>query len=259
MHNKFSYDEYKEIISLIQKHLPIVSFNDVIDNNLEKYCVIRHDVEYSIDRALQLAQLENELNIKSTYCIQLRNNIYNAISDKNIELVKQIKALGHEIALHQDPPAGFGDYRLKEYLLQDIKVLSMYYNLPIKIFSYHRPKQEYLQKYFVVEDKINTNGNKFFHYFKGDGIVKPEELGVTYLADSNHQWKWGDPKEVDFSKINKLQMNMHPYSWSKEGLDNFKNTVNVVKERVQELTHSMTEIKTFPRELLTWDFSCNKI
>ena len=255
MVNRFSYNEYKEIISLIQEHLPIVSFNDVIDNNLEKYCVIRHDVEYSMDRALKLAQLESELDIKSTYCIQVRNNIYNAISDKNIKIAKQIKALGHEIALHQDPPAGLGDYSLKEYLLRDMRVLSMYYDLPIKIFSYHKPKQEYLQKYFTVEDKINTNGNKFFHYFKGDGLVKPEELNVTYLADSNHKWKWGDPKDLDFTKVKKLQMNMHPYSWSEEGFNNFNNTVHVVKERTQELTHSMTEIKTFPKELLNWNFS----
>ena len=100
MHNRFSYYEYKEIISLIQDYLPIVSFNDVIDKGLEKYCVIRHDIEYSMDRALKLAQLENELKIKSTYCVQVRNNIYNAISDKNIDIVKQIISLGHEIALH---------------------------------------------------------------------------------------------------------------------------------------------------------------
>ena len=100
MHNRFSYYEYKEIISLIQDYLPIVSFNDVIDKGLKKYCVIRHDIEYSMDRALKLAQLENELNIKSTYCVQVRNNIYNAISDKNIDIVKQIISLGHEIALH---------------------------------------------------------------------------------------------------------------------------------------------------------------
>ena len=255
MGNRFSYDEYKEIISLIQEYLPIVDFNDVIDNNLDKYCVIRHDVEYSLDRALELAKLENELNIKSTYCIQVRNNIYNAISDKNIELVKQIHTLGHEIALHQDPPAGLDDFGLQKYLLQDIGVLSMYYDLPIKIFSYHRPKQEYLQKYFTVKDLINTNGNKFFHYFNGKGTIKPEERDVTYLADSNHLWKWGDPKDVDFSKINKLQMNMHPYSWSKEGFENLENTIQVVKERTQELTHSMTEIKTFPRELLKRNFS----
>ena len=131
----------------------------------------------------------------------------------------------------------------------------MYYDLPIKIFSYHRPKQEYLQKYFTVGDLINTNGNKFFHYFNGKGTIKPEERDVTYLADSNHLWKWGDPKDVNFSKINKLQINMHPYSWSKEGFENLENTIQVVKERTQELTHSMTEIKTFPRELLKWNFS----
>ena len=48
---------------------------------------------------------------------------------------------------------------------------------------------------------------------------------------------------------------MHPYSWSEEGHDNFNNSMHIVKERTQELTHSMTEIKTFPRELLKWNFS----
>ena len=65
----------------------------------------------------------------------------------------------------------------------------------------------------------------------------------------------GDPKDLDFTKVKKLQMNMHPYSWSEEGFNNFNNTVHVVKERTQELTHSMTEIKTFPKELLNWNFS----
>ena len=100
----FSYNEYKNIINLIKVYLPIVDFSD-IDNDTEKFCVIRHDIEFSVDRALKMAKIEaNELGISSTYTIQLRNNTYNAISEKNIKLVREIKELGHKIGLHQNPP-----------------------------------------------------------------------------------------------------------------------------------------------------------
>ena len=57
-----------------------------------------------IDRAYELAKLEKELGVSSTYTVQLRNNTYNALSEKNIDLVRKIKDLGHHIGLHQNPP-----------------------------------------------------------------------------------------------------------------------------------------------------------
>ena len=86
----------------------------------------------------------------------------------------------------------------------------------------------------------------FFHYFE----KKPSKVRVLYLADSNHQWKYGHPLDFDFSKIKKLQLLTHPYSWTRNGFENFKNTSNLIRERTHELAVSMSEIKTFPRELL---------
>ena len=100
----FSYNEYKNIINLIGQHLPFVDFADV-DKNTDKFCILRHDIEYSIDRALDMARFESdELGVTSTYCVQLRSNIYNAISNKNIDVMTEIKSLGHKIALHINPP-----------------------------------------------------------------------------------------------------------------------------------------------------------
>ena len=44
----FSYNEYKNIISLIGNNLPILDFSE-IDNDTGKFCVLRHDIEFSID------------------------------------------------------------------------------------------------------------------------------------------------------------------------------------------------------------------
>ena len=45
----FSYNEYKNIINLIKSHLPIIDFSEVTEKT-EKFCVLRHDIEFSIDR-----------------------------------------------------------------------------------------------------------------------------------------------------------------------------------------------------------------
>jgi hypothetical protein len=241
----FSYNEYKNIINLIRKYIPMMDFSEV-DEKTKKFCVLRHDIEFSIDRAYELAKIEKELGVISTYTVQIRNNTYNALSEKNIELVKKIKGLGHHIGLHQNPPIMDLD-KLTTYVSTDIQMLEYYYGFYIDRFAFHRPKREYLKKYFQLENKINCYDKKFFHYFE----EKPDELDVLYLADSNHEWKYGYPLDFDFSKIDKLQLLTHPFSWSKNGGDNYGNFLSLIRERNKELLNSMdTETSTFPKELL---------
>jgi hypothetical protein len=241
----FSYNEYRNIIALIKSNLPIVDFSEV-NEKTEKFCVLRHDIEFSIDRAYELAKLEKELGVSSTYTVQLRNNTYNALSEKNIDLVRKIKDLGHHIGLHQNPPIMDLD-KLKTYVSTDIQMLEYHYGFYIDRFAFHRPKKEYLKEYFKLDGKINCYDKKFFHYFD----EKPDKVNVLYLADSNHEWKYGYPLDFDFSKVNKLQLLTHPYSWTENGGDNYSNYLSLIRERNKELVYSMdTETNTFPKELL---------
>ena len=241
----FSYIEYKNIIKLIDSYIPIVDFSD-IKKDTKKFCVLRHDIEFSIDRAYELAIIENELGVVSTYTVQVRNNTYNALSEKNIKLIREIKDLGHHIGLHQNPPL-MPLHKLKDYVIRDIKILEDSYGFEIDRFAFHRPKKEYLKEYFKLENKINCYGEGFFHYFD----EKPNKLNVLYLSDSNHTWKFGHPLEFDFSKVNKLQLLTHPYSWTDCGGDNYRNFLSLIRERNKELLYSMdTETNTFPEELL---------
>ncbi len=241
----FSYNEYKNIINLIKNNLPIIDFSEVTEKT-KKFCVLRHDIEFSIDRAYELAKVEKELGVTSTYTVQLRNNTYNALSEKNIDLIKRIKDLGHHIGLHQNPPLMDLD-KLKTYVNVDIQMLEYYYGFYVDRFAFHRPKKEYLKEYFQLDGKINCYDKKFFHYFD----EKPDNINVLYLADSNHEWKYGYPLDYDFSKIDKLQLLTHPYSWTETGGDNYSNFLSLIRERNKELIYSMnTETNTFPKELL---------
>jgi len=248
--SNFSYETYSSIINKIKKHLPIVDFKDVIDQKLDKFCVLRHDIEFSVDRALQLAYIESSLGVESTFTVQLRNNTYNALSEKNIEAVCQIRDLGHHIGLHQNPPP-MNDELLIDYILKDIETLEHYYGFQVDRFAFHRcgSNPGILEKYVEVPNKINCYSKEFFHYFSGE---KPKSLNVNYIADSNHAWKYGSPFDLNLKKVNKLQLLTHPYSWSSLGIDdNYYNYKFLIKQRNDELIHSMnTETKTFPKRIL---------
>ena len=249
--NNFSYESYIDIIEKVNNKLPITDFSDVLIGKLNKFCVIRHDIEFSVDRALELANVESMFGISSTYTVQLRNNTYNALSEKNIKAVKEIKKLGHHIGLHQNPPS-MSDNELVDYILKDIETLEHYYGFEVDRYAFHRcgSTPRLLEKYVEVPDKINCYAKEFFHYFSGE---KPKDLRVHYLADSNHAWKYGHPLDLNLDEVNTLQLLTHPYSWTMVGIpNNYDNYTKLIDERNLELIHSMsTETKTFPLELLT--------
>ena len=182
----FSYNEFRNLINMVQQHLPIIDYKDVKDNT-KKFCILRHDIEFSIDRAYKLAKIEKELGVVSTYTVQVRNNTYNALSEKNINLISKIRNLGHHIGLHQNPPSSLKLDTLKDYIMRDITILEDSYGFEIDRFAFHRPKKEYLNCYVELENKINCYDRKFFHFFD----KRPESLDILYLADSNHKWKYG--------------------------------------------------------------------
>ncbi len=241
--NKFSYLNYHKIIQHIQNQLPIVSFTRAL--KLEKFCVIRHDVEYSPERALKLALTESKFGINSSYCFQLRNNCYNTLSTHNLDIIRKIQGLGHNIGAH----IHMGDCEPGDehrYIFNDIKTLEKYSKVRIEGWSLHRPEGKLLAQYIKVPGYINYNGKQFFQYF--DEVLP--ELDVTYLSDSNHQWKYGNPMEIDLSRINKLQINCHPFSWSYKSLDNTDNFRTLTVEKKLELVNSInSEIKNYPKVL----------
>ncbi len=248
--NKFSYIEYRNIITLVKQNLPIMDFSEVNDE-VNAFCVLRHDIEFSIDRALEMARIEHDdLGVHSTYTVQLRNNTYNALSQKNIEAIQEIESMGHYIGLHQNPPQ-MSDDELVDYITKDIETLEHYYGFSVDRFAFHRcgSNPGILERYVEVPDKINCYAKEFFHYFSGDN---PEEIRVHYLADSNHDWKYGHPFNIDYWDLpQKMQLLTHPYSWTEEGYENISNFTKLIRERNEELLMDMnTETKTFPKELL---------
>jgi len=252
MVERFSYKEYAIIMDTIRKYLPIVDYKDVIDKNLDKYCVIRHDIEFSMERAYKLAKVEKEIGVQSTYNIQLRNNNYNALSDKNIELAKKIYELGHHIGAHVHVEYWKKYIHFPEllsgFVYEDARILRHFLIVPVDRFVFHRPTSDLLKDCVRAYKLINLFDKPFFNYFEGE---RPIDLDVYYFSDSNHSWKYGHPLKEDLFKINKLQLLCHPYSWTETGYNNYYNFLSLIPEKNKEIKESMkAEMVSFPEELL---------
>ena len=62
MKKKFSYKEYIDIINVLGKKRAIVNYHEI--SRHEKFVLLRHDVDYSMKRSLDMAILESNNDIK---------------------------------------------------------------------------------------------------------------------------------------------------------------------------------------------------
>ena len=141
MRNNFSFSEYKKIISYFLAELKITKIEN-INKKSKKFFFIRHDVEFSILRAFDLAKFEKEnLGIKTNYFFQVKNNCYNLISNKNIELVKKIQKMGLNIGLHFNYSGKNNQSNIKKELYNQFNILNKYFKNIKNYFTPHRPNQ----------------------------------------------------------------------------------------------------------------------
>jgi hypothetical protein len=214
----FSYLEYADLIRKVIASDRYMDFGE-IGPDTESFIVLRHDVEFSVERSLQMARLEWMLGIRSSYFFQIRNDAYNLFSARNIQAVREIGQMGHHIGLHVH--LGMLDHtnRIRDYIVQDAEAMEKMIKMPIDRFSYHRPSKEVLSLNLKIDGMINTYDEKYFEFRIGN----LDKLNIHYLADSRHQWKYGYPDENTISKYPKLQLLIHPDEWTIEGHDTKSN------------------------------------
>jgi hypothetical protein len=239
----FTLKHYKKIIKTLKEKHTFMSFT-----NFEKqknFVLKRHDVDFTLENALDLAIIESELGVTSTYFLMLHCEFYNLLEKKNIEIVKKISNMGHEIGLHFD--AQFYDISDDEDLNDKIslekRVLENFLEIKIEVFSFHNttPFTMSCQNY-SYGNLINT----YSSYFQ-------ENLG--YCSDSNGYWRFN--RMIDFIKENNnksLQILTHPVWWTKEidspklKIEKLINHTGAIKKKFYEDT-----LSSFGRENIDWN------
>jgi hypothetical protein len=192
-------------------------------------CLLRHDIDISLDYALDMALIEQQYGVRSTYFLMLRSPMYNLMSRHATTVIEQLVDLGHEIGLHFDAacPRRQGT-TLEEDIHFELDVLSGLLGSQVRAFSFHQPSEEAIQSRIEIPGVINT-----YH---------PTQLeGYKYISDSNRIWREMNPFEIVMNGFDQVQILIHPIWWMCEEAHTFDCWDRAIERNFESTQHQVFE------------------
>jgi len=204
----FTEDNYRKLLLTAKENYFFATYNDSITT--KKHVIWRHDIDFSPHRAYRLAQIEKDVGVKSTYCILLHCEFYNALERTCTEIFKKIIDLGHDIGLHFDPSfynLKYGENNtLDNFLHFERGILENVLHTQIHMFSFHNPE---------VGDWLNFTDETAGGLINAYSSKFRQKYG--YCSDSNGYWRFRRLGDVlTAHKEGKLHVLTHPEWWVPE-------------------------------------------
>ncbi len=216
---EFTYKAYEDLLSSIRTHG--YSFSDYHDwEEYDKCVILRHDIDNDIEKALQLALVENKIGVKSTFFTLVTSDFYNVYSSKSERLLKQIVDCGHEIGLHFDElryPMITSPDEATDKILQEAKFLGEVIGEKITTVSMHRPSKMILDADLQIPDMINSYGQVFFKGFK-------------YVSDSRKRWREPVDEIIASEQYKRLHILTHAIWYNEVNISIHDSIYNFVNE-----------------------------
>lgn len=199
---EFTYRAYEHMLDLLSGKG--YSFTDYKNyNQVEKPVILRHDVDFSLEKALIFAELEETKRIKSTYFILLSTDFYNIFYRESSDILRKIKALGHDFGLHFDEKKYMinSEKNIGKYVKNELSYLEGVLDCKINVVSMHRPSK------WILGNDIHFNGviNSYSKTFIGD---------FKYLSDSRMHWREDALNIIEKEIFDKLHILTHPFWYS---------------------------------------------
>lgn len=158
----FSYGDYKEILRIIKSTGRQANYGDALHR--DQFIIMRHDVEYSVERAYALAKVESSMDFTSTFFFQWTNNSYNLLSRKNRDLICDMHERGQNIGLHFALNGITDMQEVRKQIVKEMHMLSEMLGFEISEFSVHRPSPSILAENIKLPGIINAYQDEFFTF-----------------------------------------------------------------------------------------------
>lgn len=199
---QFTYRAYEKLISLLRdKGYEFSNYRNW--RMKDRVVILRHDIDYSLDKAVALAELERELGVSSTYFVLLTSEFYNLLSKDNLSKISKIGKLGHDIGLHFDEVNYSEEYYkdhggIESVILEEVNLLKQITGIDVDSVFMHRPSKKTLESNIDLGPVINSYGQQFFQDFK-------------YVSDSRRRWREDIVAIINSEKYAKLHILTHAF------------------------------------------------
>lgn len=209
----YSLDVYKGILRLMleqgRRVAPLSAHGNPSTGGPDMV-YLRHDIDYSLEIAVEMAEANADLDLAGCFCIQVRNPLYNLADEYNLRAVERLRALGQTVGLHfalfkdefensapaQDQIGRWiaADHRLLRAVLGDACT---------DVVSWHNPS-------VLCDGYADLVGSDY------KGVLNANALGrsgVQYISDANHRYLPAAWREMIVSSEAAIQALFHPFQW----------------------------------------------
>ena len=237
---QFDYQSYIRLIEQLREN-GYAATNYHNYRGVDRCVILRHDIDTSLEKAVKMAELENEQGIQSTYFVLLTSDFYNTASKKSLEMLHNIQALGHELGLHFDERA-YGEISQEECIqkiLSERGILSAILDSEVTTVSMHRPSKATLEGNLKIPGMINSYGEEFFRGFK-------------YLSDSRRRWREPVEEIIKSGKYKRLHILTHAFWYNDLEEDIYHSLTAFIKsadeERYGQMEENITDLHSILRK-----------
>lgn len=241
MNCSFTHAHYHEIISvLLESGYRFVGFSDFVPD-VPLQVILRHDVDFSLEDALRIAQVEAQLGITSVFHVLLTSEIYNPACAAGQEILAKISRLGHRIGLHVDPVAierGTSSLEAFHKRLQNLFDVATLVIGRLDSYSIHRPaankRMQALQPVLLP----------FPVPLYAESAVFREQ--VIYRSDSRRKWRHGCIcTQIPGFQGRSLQLLIHPLWWTPQPCTRDEVLANLVERQKGRAIHCLRNNLSF--------------
>lgn len=226
------------------------SYRDILENAARRYAfepfgteadgphvLWRHDVDFSVHRALALAQIEAEVDVRATYFLLLHSPFYNLLEDAVRDRAIAILELGHALGLHFD--AGFyggidTSEELERRLGDERELLAATLGQQAGAFAFHMPE---------VTGTAEADADEIADMVNAGGRTLRERY--SYVSDSNGYWRHRRlPEVIEAGEEERLHVLTHPGWWQREAMSPRARLARCIEGRAKSSEAWYEEIVT---------------
>ena len=227
--NEFSTHGYRALLNgLFERGYAVRDFSNF--DAQSQHLLVRHDIDMSISAAHEVASLERDIGVTSTYFVLLRSELYSPFSESGRADLMRLVELGHEIGLHLDASLYPDETAaLDEAAAWECDLLERLIDRPVRIISLHRPARSLIDTENTLGGRPHTYQRRFF-----------SEIG--YCSDSRSEWGHGHPFEHQaVTTKSALQLLTHPIWWTGEAASPKARLDRFLRGRHETLGHALAE------------------
>jgi len=249
----FTFAAYRLYLKAIQStYAPILRFNEYLrlGRKPASFAMIRHDIDRRPLKALRMAQVENEMGIRSTYYFRAKPHVFKPW------IIRAIQRMGHEIGYHYETLSDTrGDHAAAaERFENNLKMLRLHARIDT-IAMHGRPFSSHnnldLWRNPKSRAQLNVNCDLL-----GEIYLDVDYSDVAYICDTGRNWdqKRSNRRDVVNSEVpaslrngmallralknrrwKKIVFQIHPERWSENEAEYFiqylnDSCVNLVKK-----------------------------